>query len=114
MAEVETRILIRYTPHMPKKSPSIDDKLSTIIDELHKINKRERWRMIGGFFRGIISLLPIVIMLIGVWYAYEYSDQILEKVAGAAARQAAAVTQYNPSNMVDTSSIQDLLKQYLP
>lgn len=101
---------------MPKTSPSttVDDKLDAIIEELRKINKRERWRMVGGSLRSIIGLLPIIIMLAGAWYAFEYSDQILEKISAAAAKQAAAITQYNPTTMVDTSSIQDLLKQYLP
>jgi len=95
------------------KQSSTDNKLDTIIEALDKINKRERWRMVGGFFRGIIGLLPVIVMLAGLWYAYEYSDQILEKIATTAARQAAAVTQYNPAAMIDTSSIQEIMNQYL-
>lgn len=98
---------------MSEKSSSTDDKLDAIIKELQKINARERLRMVSGFFRGIIGLLPIIIMLIGAWYAYVYSDQLLEKIAAAAAAQAASFAQRNPAAIIDTSSIQELLEQYL-
>ncbi len=76
------------------------DKIDEILEILKKMNKRDRLRTIGGFIRGIITLIPIIILLGGVWYAYKYGDQLLEKIAQQAARQAAIVTEQQGSEVL--------------
>jgi|GEM_PF-1851867 len=92
---------------------SIEEKLDSIIAELRHINRRERLRTAGGIVRFLISIIPIAIMLFGLWYAYRYTDELLNKVAQAAARQAAAATQQNAAAMLDTSALDTWIKQYL-
>ncbi len=101
---------------MAEKDPpkTTDERLDLIIEYLNKMNKRDRLRTIGGFFRGIIGLIPIIFFLLSMWYVYEYGDQLLEKIAETAARQAAAVTTQNASNIVNTIDTDALLKKFLP
>ncbi|HCI03737.1 TPA: hypothetical protein DE059_02305 [Candidatus Peribacteria bacterium] len=75
---------------MPK---STNDKLDEIIEHLRNIDKRDRLRTIGGFFKGLISLIPIIVLLGSIWWAFKYGDQLLEKIAQQAAKQAAIVTE---------------------
>ena len=57
------------------------------------MDKRDKLRTWGGFFKGLISIVPVAVLLGGIWYAYEYGDQLLEKIAAQAAKQAAIVTE---------------------
>lgn len=89
-----------------------DDKLDVIIEYLRKMNRRDRLRMIGGFFRGLLSIIPIVFFLISMWYVYAYGDALLEKVAAVAAKQAANVARVNTGNIVDSININSLMEQF--
>lgn len=82
---------------MPK---STNDKLDEIIEHLRRIDKRDRLRTIGGFIKGIIGLIPIIVLIGSIWWAYKYGDQLLEKIAQQAAKQAAIVTEQQGSEVM--------------
>tara|TARA_Y100000310_G_C20498096_1_gene722554 strand:+ start:338 stop:646 length:309 start_codon:yes stop_codon:yes gene_type:complete len=69
-----------------------DDKLDIIIENLRRMDKRDRLRTIGGFFKGIISMIPIIIMLVSIWYVYAHGDKLLQKITQQAAQEAANIT----------------------
>lgn len=82
---------------MPKKNTdegklTVDDKMDIIIEHLHRMDKRDRLRTWGGFFKGILGLIPIVVMLISIWYVFEHGDELLQKITQQAAKEAAAMT----------------------
>ena len=84
-----------------KDNPNVSDQLEEILDILYQMNKRDRLRTMGGFFKGLISMIPIIVLLASLWYAYEYGDVLLEKVSESAARQAAKVTQQGSADIMD-------------
>ncbi|MDD5469554.1 MAG: hypothetical protein PHO92_02020 [Candidatus Peribacteraceae bacterium] len=88
-----------------------DEKLDVIIDYLRKLNHRDRLRMWGGLFRGLLGLIPTILFLLSIWYVYAYGDQLLEKMAEAAARQASNVVRVNPGSLVDGLDLDSLLNQ---
>lgn len=83
---------------MPKKKQetteklTTDDRLDIIIEHLRRMDKRDRLRTLGGFFRGILGLIPIVALLLSIWYVFEYGDELLQKITQQAAKEAAAMT----------------------
>ena len=76
----------------PKKSTlGIEDKLDIIIEHLRRMDKRDRLRTWGGFFKGMISLIPIIVLLGSIWYMVEHGDELLQKIAQQAAKEASAI-----------------------
>jgi hypothetical protein len=78
-----------------------DERLDAILDHLARMDRRDRLRTIGGFFRGLLGLIPIIILLGSVWYAYQYGDELLAKITKQAAEQAAAATQQGAGNLME-------------
>ena len=66
------------------------------------MDKRDRLRTWGGFFKGLIGLIPIVVMLGSIWYVYEHGEELLQKITQQAAKEAAAMT---------SDSAGDIMKQ---
>ncbi|MCK5018569.1 MAG: hypothetical protein KAS32_16025, partial [Candidatus Peribacteraceae bacterium] len=82
-------------------SAEIDEKMDIIIDYLHRIDRRDRIRTIGAFFRGMFGLIPILIMIWSVWYFVEHGDDMLQKITGMAAQQAASITQQGGTEFLE-------------
>ncbi|OIO53041.1 hypothetical protein AUJ46_06020 [Candidatus Peregrinibacteria bacterium CG1_02_54_53] len=88
-------------PPSPTKSP---DALEEILTILRRMDRREKLRTIGGFIRGIFSLIPIVIVIFFTWYTIKYGDQLLQKITSMAAEQAGRVAQQN--------AVSDFMKEF--
>ncbi len=78
-----------------------EEKLEEILLHLRRMDARDRVRTWGGFFRGIITLIPTLVFLWGTWYFVQHGDELMSKVAKIAAEQAAAVTQMGTKNFMD-------------
>ena len=85
-----------------KENPpkNTEEKLDAILSHLAALDRRDRLRTIGGFIKGMIAIIPVAILVIGVWYTYKYGDQLLEKIAQQAAKQAAIVTEQQGSAVI--------------
>src|SRR3989344_2030881 len=79
---------------------STDDKLDVIVEYLHRLDRRDRLRTWGSFFKGILGLIPIIAFVWGSWYFYEHGDEIMEKIAKVAAEQAAEATKSGTENFI--------------
>lgn len=79
----------------PPAPQTTEDKLDRIVEILDRMNRRDRLRTIGGFIRGILNLIPIIIVVFFTWYTIKYGDQLLEKITSMAAEQAGRVAQQN-------------------
>ena len=78
---------------MKKEAPKkTEDKLDVIIMHLEKMDRRDRLRMIGGFFRSILGLIPIALTIFALWYTFKHGDELLEKITKQAAQEAANIT----------------------
>ncbi|MBM3227835.1 hypothetical protein FJZ27_03165 [Candidatus Peribacteria bacterium] len=80
---------------MPKPSTlsvsSTEQRLDQIVSILERMNKRDKLRTWGGFVRGILHLIPIVILIGSVWFTYAHWDEVLTQITKAAAEQSAAM-----------------------
>ena len=56
------------------------------------MDKRDRLPMWGGFFKGMLALIPIIIMIVSIWYVFAHGDELLQKITQQAAREAATIT----------------------
>ena len=68
-----------------------EDRLDEILLHLRRIDRRDRLRTWGGFFRSLFSLIPTLLLLFGLWYFYENGATIMQWITQETAKQAAAV-----------------------
>lgn len=59
---------------------SVEEKLDVIIKYLHRIDKRDRIRMWSGTIHSLMTLIPLVLTLLSLWYFYTHSTEILGDV----------------------------------
>jgi hypothetical protein len=76
-------------------------ELREIKEHLHEMNRRDRVRTIGGTIRGLIMLIPTVLIIWSAWYFYENSGDILKSIAATAAEQATKYSQGNIDKLLN-------------
>jgi|SRR3989338_2610755 len=81
---METRVLNEYMTNT---------QLNEILELLRRMDKRDRLRTWGGFFRSILHLIPLILIIWSTWYAFAHWDELLKEISKAAAEQSAAVMQ---------------------
>lgn len=79
---------------MPKQSTTVEEKLDAIVTHLDRMDRRDRLRTWGGFFRAMLGFIPLVIFIVSTWYLYNHSDEILKKITEQAAEQALKMTPF--------------------
>jgi uncharacterized membrane protein len=96
---------------MPAKTSapdtSVEAKLDTMIDILEKMNTRDRLRTWGGFIRGILALIPLILFVWSAWYFVNHGEELMKMIANQAASSAAEYTKNQGQSMVD-----QLMNQY--
>jgi len=90
---------------MPPKNPvtatPVEEKLDEIVLHLKRLDRRDRMRTIGGFIRGFLALIPLLLLLWSVWYFVQHGDEIMKKIADQAASSAAEFTQQKGQGLLD-------------
>lgn len=59
---------------------STEELLEMMLVHMQRMDKRDKWRAIGGFIRSIINLIPIALLVLTTWYAYAHQDELLKKI----------------------------------
>lgn len=90
-------------PPSPLKTPP-PDTLTQILTILQRMDRRDRIRTTWAGIRGVLSLIPIIIVVFFTWYTIKYGDQLLQKITSMAAEQAGKVAQQN--------AVSDFMKQF--
>lgn len=72
---------------------SIEQKLDLIVAYLHRMDRRDHWRTIGGFFHGLITLIPIIIFLLSAWYFLLHGTQIIQQITDMSVKSMAGYSQ---------------------
>lgn len=89
------------TDPSPKPLPPASLQLEEILEHLRRMDQRDRLRTWGGFFRSMLTLIPIVFFVWSLWYFYKNSAEIMKTVANQAASAAAEYTQKQSKDMLD-------------
>ncbi len=99
---------------MPKLSTPTapESQLTEILELLRRMDKRDRLRTWGGFVRGILHLIPLILIIWSTWYAYANWDELLKEVSKAAAESSAAVMQNQGSGF--SKQLQEQMQKFMP
>lgn len=79
---------------------SIEEKMDLILVYLHRMDKRDRLRTWGGFVRGLIGLIPIILLVWSTWYFLKHGDELMMKMTKYAAESAAGMTKENSAELM--------------
>ena len=85
----------------PAAPQTVEAKLDEMLMLMHRMDKRDKWRTIGGFFRALLALIPLFLLLGSAWYFALHGAEVMKAVADQAAQSAAAYTQKQGSGMLD-------------
>jgi hypothetical protein len=84
---------VRSEVSMMTTTSSTDEKLDQILLCLQRMDARDRWRQIGGFIRGVLTLVPIFIFLVSAWYFYQHGPEVLKQLTDMTVKSAASFSQ---------------------
>ena len=74
-------------------APTVEEHLAMIVQFLERMDRRERWRSFWSGIRNGLSMIPLIFFLGSLWYVYLHGQDLLQKIAEEAAKQAAVYTQ---------------------
>lgn len=86
---------------------TLEQKLDLIVLHLERLDKRDKMRTVGGFFKFLISLIPILLVVGSGWYFIQHSAEIMKSIANQAASSAAEYTKNQSSGLYE-----QMMKQY--
>ena len=83
---------------------SMNEKLGRIEHHLRSTDRRDRLRMWTGIFWGFVHMIPALLIIGSVVYAYYYGDDLIKYIASRIAQQAVESSQQNVEGLIDSSS----------
>lgn len=78
--------------------------MDQVLVYLHRMDRRDRLRTMGGFIRGVMALIPLILLLWSVWYFIEKGPELMSEITKQAVQQSAEYTQ---------GSLMDQLNEYI-
>lgn len=72
---------------------STEEKLDLMVLYLHRMDRRDRLRTVGGFIRGMLGLIPLALLLWSYWYFTQHGQEFMEQITREAVRQSAEYSQ---------------------
>ncbi len=79
----------------------IQDRLDMVLLYLHQLDRRDKWRTRGGFLKGLVSIIPVLIAVWAAWYFYTYGDILMKKLTTEVVRQSAAYAEMRAAEQGD-------------
>ena len=93
----------------PPSHRTSDENLALIVHHLERLDKRDRLRTYGAFIHGILSFIPLLILLSTLWYVYNNGAELLQQVTTEAAKQAATYSAEKGSDWMN--QLQNMMKR---
>lgn len=91
-----------------KKSPELEaattpeQKLDLMVMHLERMDRRDKWRLWGGYIHSLFTLVPMIFFIWSTWYLYAHFDEIMGSMMRQAGANAAVST---------GQSYEDVMKQ---
>lgn len=82
--------------------------LAQIAEHVRRMERRDHWRYVSGYFRIFLHIIPLAIVLGSMWYVYEHGEDLLKAIIEESAKRAA---QYSTGGM---ELWMDQVRQFLP
>lgn len=88
--------------------PRVTDKtteelLEMILYYIQRMEKRDKWRTIGGTIRSLINLIPIILLILSTWYFYQHGDEFIKMITKS-------MTEQMSSFMPSSAQIQEMME----
>ncbi len=80
-------------PNAEKPAASVETQLEEILEHLRRMDARDKLRTWGGFIRGIIAIVPIILLLWSSWYFVKHGPELMKMISDTAASSAAQFTE---------------------
>ncbi|MBP7114600.1 MAG: hypothetical protein KBA40_04040 [Candidatus Peribacteraceae bacterium] len=87
--------------------PTVEEQLGEILEHLRRMDARDRLRTWGGFVRGIIAIVPLILLLWSGWYFVKHGEELMKMIADTAASSAADYTKSQGQGLYE-----QMMKQY--
>ena len=73
---------------MPRISDkSTEELLEMILYYIRRMEKRDKWRTIGGTIRSLIALVPVLLVIWSGWYFYKHGDDVVKMISSTMIEQ---------------------------
>jgi hypothetical protein len=86
---------------------STEELLELILVHMQNMDRRDHWRTIGGFFRGLLSIVPVLIFFASTWYIYAYRDTLMENMTKQV-MESMTKAMPTPSGVIDSDMVKKL------
>jgi hypothetical protein len=86
------------TPDMPTTT---EELLAEMLEHMRRMDRRDRLRTMGGTFKGILSLIPMVLFLWSAWYFYAHGEELMQKFTEQATNQAMKASEAQSQKAMD-------------
>lgn len=74
---------------------STEELLEMVLYYIQRMEKRDKWRTIGGTIRSLIMLIPVILLVGSSWYFYEHSDEVIKMITKSMTEQ---MTSFMPTS----------------
>jgi hypothetical protein len=95
----------------PKQT--IEDKLDEIILYLHRMERRDRARMIGSYIHGMVWLISILFLFWSTWYFVAYGPQLIEEMTQKMIQQSMGMPANGASDSQSSGGYMQMLEDYM-
>jgi hypothetical protein len=95
-----------------EKPQTVEDKLDEIIGYLHRMERRDRARMVGSYIHGMIWLASILLLFWSTWYFIVHGPQMIEEMTNTMIQQSMGI-EPEASDAESSGSYMQMLEEYL-
>ncbi len=100
------------TPKAPlSREEHIEQMLSEIADSLHRIDRRDRTRMIWGTIRSLINLIPMLLLLWSTYYLFVHGPELISFITQQTVQQMTGGSGAAGNAAANNNIMQELMKQ---
>lgn len=82
----------------PTPKASVEDKLDEILAFMHRAERRDRIRTVGSTIKGVLSIIPIAVLLGSLWYFYENGEEVMNTLMDKTIQKSA---EYSQESLLD-------------
>jgi len=93
---------------------STEELLELMLIHMQNMDRRDKLRTIGGFFKGLLAIIPIAILLLSTWYFYTHKDTLMQDMTKQIMTQMTSIMPQPSVNTMDSEMvqrIQDMMKK---
>jgi hypothetical protein len=105
---------------MPRKTPAesesgtVEDKLDEIVAYLHRMERRDRARMIGSYIHGTVWLGFTLFIIWSTWYFVANMPQMIEEMTNQMINRSMGIDSAEDSEEeTDSAGFMKMLENYL-